>query len=304
MPADFDTNITAPLGRLRALTAGATSFASDIVSLLTAAFGTSNPFGTAATRDTGTAEGNVPLLGAGGRIEPSLLPTATATDRGAVLLARDINDRRTDVIATAAQLAAHAATVKSGLEASNFTITQLTSGVAFTAPAVGLIFVAASGGGGSVPTRSGLAPLLVDGGDGEDARLRYGSAQVVVAGGQGGFRPSSISQIQRAGFSVVTLTQSPPNTPDFAVLLGGKGAAGGKTGLYDTDTSTIGTETRGHAGAAGSLLVAKVPAGGVYTATIGAAGRGAAALTGLPSGQESVGGGDGALGWAFYLRLV
>jgi len=309
MPADFDTNITAPLGRLRALTAGATSFASDIVSLLTAAFGTSNPFGTAATRDTGTAEGNVPLLGAGGRIEPSLLPTATTIRSGGVLLARDINDARAEAVATAAQVASFAAGVATGLNAANFTATQLQDGVDFTAPTVGLIVIGGAGGGGHRPPASRLTYTTDgQGANAADSYLWFGnrrttSERLRVRGGYGGARRAS-TQITAQGLSFATVPAG-DNRPDFAVVMAQKGAPGGVGGSYGEGTAQ--TEYVGLPGGDGELLIAKVQAA-TYRVTLGAAGAGGAALAGLSndplSPPYSIAGGNGLNAFAFYLRLV
>ena len=46
-----------------------------------------NPYGTAALKDVGTAQGDVPELGTGGKLAAARLPDATATAKGAVELA-------------------------------------------------------------------------------------------------------------------------------------------------------------------------------------------------------------------------
>lgn len=306
MPADFPSEVTTPLGRLRTITSGATSFASDVVALLTAAFGTGNPFGTAATRNTGTNAGQVPLLASGGRIEPSLVPEATETARGGVIVARDIADARAGVVVTAAQVAAFAAAAGTGLNAANLAVTQLQDGVDFTAPAVGLIVVGAAGGGGHRPpadTNNYLNDGL--GANAADSFLWYAdrqtqSSRLQVRGGLGGAQRGSQASPQGIAFPAVPAGD---NRPDFAITLLGKGGPGGVAGAYINTTSNTLPSYAGVPGGDGELLIAKVMAA-TYRVTLGAAGAGGAALTGLSSGARSTAGGTGFAAFAFYMRLV
>lgn len=59
-----------------AVTGSATGFAAKLLTLLEKGFkSTSNPFGTAAVKDTGTSSGDVPEIGANGKLDSSILPT-------------------------------------------------------------------------------------------------------------------------------------------------------------------------------------------------------------------------------------
>jgi len=246
MPAEFPSAVTGPLNTMRTAARTATSFASNVVSLLTALVGANNPFGSAATREAGTAAGNVPVLNAAGRIEPSLLPSATDSVRGAVVLARNLRDERAGVVATAAQVSAAAATTQ-GLDATNFTLTQLSSGVVFTAPAVGLIVVGAAGGGGHRPDGS-RASFLRDGGAGGNAAASYlyygpqvasdsATTRIEVRGGYGG----AVRGLMREGNTGVNFLSPPAATgrPDLAMVMRGKGGLGGDGGAYNGGTDSL-----------------------------------------------------------------
>ena len=311
MPADFsDTPIPAPLGRLRTITRGATTFASDVMAVLTAAFGPSNPFGTAATRNTGTVAGDVPLLNSDARIEPSLIPEATTTARGGVMLANAVTDARDGVVPTAAQITAYAAGVATGLSAENFTITELTSGTVFTPPGIGLIVIGAAGGGGHRPPASRRNYL--NDGQGNNAAhsyLYYGSnpstdsanTRIEVRGGFGGARAGNTA---RPGNSGVTILSPPQGTgrPAFSMVLAMKGAQGGVAGEYSEGTAQ--TQYAGVPGGDGELLLARVSNNQRYRVVLGAPGTGGAALTGLSSGVRSVAGGNGTNAFALFVRLA
>lgn len=309
MPADFQTPITSPLTRLRALTSGATTFASDVVALLTAAFGANNPFGTAATRNTGTAEGDVPLVGSDGRIDAALVPEATETARGGVILARAVTDTRPNVVPTAAQIAAYTAQAATGLDAANLAVTEIADGTSFSPPAIGLIVIGAAGGGGHRPPAS-RQDYLTDGAGtsaansylyyGPDVANNAANTRVEVRGGLGG----TVSGAARPGNRGIYIATPPQavGRPAFSFILQSKGAQGGVAGFYGEGTAQ--TEYAGVPGQDGELLIAKVDANRQYRVVIGAPGTGGAALTGLPTGRRSVAGGNGFSGFAFYMRLA
>jgi len=317
MPAEFPSAVTGPLNTMRTAARTATSFASNVVSLLTALVGANNPFGSAATREAGTEAGEVPVLNAAGRIEPSLLPSATDSVRGAVMLARNLQDGRAGVVATAAQVSAHATAATTGLDASNFTMTALANDVVFTAPAVGMLVIAGAGGGGhrppgfitnsagTAPREAFLAPASL-GVSGGATTLRYGdnaasasAPSIVVPGGHGGGRPKPSVAV----FQLLTVTPD-DDAPQFALLLDGKGAPGGGPGAFASARGGT-LVSVGYPGGPGALLIAKVSAGGRYRVSIGSGGAGAAAITGLNSaaGERSDGGVRGLDGYAFYVRL-
>ena len=81
MPIDFNNQDA--LGRLNDLFGNPTGWGRGVISALTAAFGPSNPFNSAALADTGDAAGQVPVLGPDGVQERHLKP-ASATTAGAV----------------------------------------------------------------------------------------------------------------------------------------------------------------------------------------------------------------------------
>jgi len=306
MPADFPTEVTTPLGRLNALTQTATTFASDVVAVLTAALGTSNPFGTAATRNVGAAAGDVPILNNNARIEPSLVPTATADAAGAVILARSIADARPGVVPTAAQLAALTATSGTGLNAANFTLTSVASNTDFTTPGIGVLLLASSGGGGHAPGAGADFIGTGRGSTGGTSYLRYRATRtnntgaIVVSGGDGGgTSASSFNQ----GFRIETVDATQTNAPDFAITLLGKGAQGGDPGGFDPNTSTTGGEVVGVPGGNGDLLIAKFQAGRTFRVIIGGAGSFGTAPN-ASSGQRRVVPRRGYIGSAFVVRLA
>ena len=306
--ADFPNAVTAPLERLRAMRQSATDFASEVTSLLTELVGDNNPFGTAALREVGNAAGEVPVLDTTGKIPPAVLPEATADARGTVVLARGIQDARPGVVPTAAQIAALTAVAGTGLNAANFTITQLQHDVAFTAPAIGLVMVASAGGGGHRPPAA-RADYLTDGRGtpARDSFMFYGPQVsnnssrdfIRVRGGLGG---GEGDQNRRGGveFPVINAVAG---APDFAMLLIGKGAPGGDPGAFDPDTRVVGGAVAGVPGNSGNLMLAKVALGATVRVRLAGAGAGAAALP-QAANQRSVAGGRGLDGFAYFVRLA
>lgn len=81
-------NLDDEVAAASSVTQSATGWADRIVTLITAAFKSDrNPFGSAATVDTGTTAGDVPVLGTGGRLDSDRLPAASMAVAGAVKLA-------------------------------------------------------------------------------------------------------------------------------------------------------------------------------------------------------------------------
>jgi len=155
MPATFPTRVTNALTALSGVTGGAVTFADRVVAVINEVFGASNPFGTAATRDTGTAEGNVPVLGADGNIANTVLPLA-ATDRaGLVRVAPSLDGAATGDVATAAQITAEAARLTAlfgGVLTSNFQIFDMASPSPFVTTRGGLIIASGATGEGAGDT--------------------------------------------------------------------------------------------------------------------------------------------------------
>ena len=73
MPASIAT-ATAKLAELKARTDSSTGYIDLLEELLELMAGAMNVFGTAATRDTGDAVGDVPLIGAGGKLAAEVVP--------------------------------------------------------------------------------------------------------------------------------------------------------------------------------------------------------------------------------------
>ena len=304
---NLPSEVTAPLARLRALSGTATTFASDMVSLLGALLDPARgPLGTAALRDTGTDEGNVPLLDSTGKIPSALVPEATAEARGAVTLARTLEDTRAGVVPTAAQISMLTAAASTGLSAANFTITPMADGVDFTTPAQGLIIVSGAGGGGHTPPASGE---YLSGGHGTGTissflffgpvRTQSSPNNIRVRGGLGGGSAPNVETPIRIPVYDATVD----GAPDFAVTIKDKGSPGGDPGAFDPTATTGNDAVVGLPGEPGDLLIAKVPAGKTYRANLASGGAGAAARP-ATSSQRSVAGRQGGDAFAFYVRLV
>lgn len=307
MAANFDTPITAPLGRLRSIQRGALTFASDIMELLTAAFGPSNPFGTASTLDAGTAAGEVPILNSDARIEPSLIPAATETQRGTVMLATSANDRRPGVVPTRTQITGltQTALFGVGLNADNFTISQLTSNVDFQAPGTGLLLLASGGGGGHAPNAGSDYLGTGVGSPGTPSRLRYDATRtsntgaIVVSGGEGGGQAAAASS---DGLIIPPFDSTQPGAPDFVVAIPGKGGQGGDPGGFDPNTSVTGGGVVGIPGGNGDLLIAKIGGGRTFRALFGSGGD-AGTAPNASRGQRRIAARNGVGGYALFLRL-
>ena len=149
MPADFPQASRTTLTQLNAVTGGAVTFAARVVAVMNSFLGSSNPFGTAATRDTGTGDGDVPVLDASGMIADAALPAASATRGGVVRIAPTLDTAVGEQVATAAQITAESARLErelGGLETTNFQLLDMTAATPFTTSIGG--FIIASGGSG------------------------------------------------------------------------------------------------------------------------------------------------------------
>lgn len=77
-----DLQLDDELTAVTSITASATGWATAVQTLLRGlAHSTTNPFGSAATVDTGADSGDVPLLGTGGKLAVERLPTGTAASQ-------------------------------------------------------------------------------------------------------------------------------------------------------------------------------------------------------------------------------
>jgi len=309
MPAVL-TQARAALARLRAITGGATGFASETINTLDQLAGENNEFGTAATRDTGNADGQIPLLGADGKLPDAVIPDATTTQAGAVVRATSLNDTRPNAVPTVDQVSI-VSSAFTGLSVGDLDFTELQSGVDFTTPAAGIFLIRSGGGGGHTPPLLATENYIIPTGAGMNVggsaglcELRYGSdltsdssaTRIVVAGGVGGgLNPSSDAQ---AGIRVHTdLTQTETKVPEFAVTFFGKGGQGGDPGLFDPGANP--GRTPGLPGRPGDLLIAKVGANQSYRVILGARGTGRASL-----GTNSIAARDGQDATAVFIQLA
>ena len=149
MPANFPTRVTSVLTQLNAVTGGAVTFADRVVAVMNSFLGTNNPFGTAATRDTGTGDGDVPVLDSDGDIASAVLPAASTTRAGAVQIAASLTGAAAGSVPTAAQITAESArlqTLVERLNTSNIGLTDMTSASPFVTSVGG--FIIASGASG------------------------------------------------------------------------------------------------------------------------------------------------------------
>ena len=81
MPADFAKPIDDAVAALADTTAEAVGFANNVSTLATLLAGAANPFGSAALVDTGVAENEIPVLGAGGKLDNARLPAEVDVTR-------------------------------------------------------------------------------------------------------------------------------------------------------------------------------------------------------------------------------
>ena len=128
MPAIFPKKVKDQLSTVKGILSSSTTWAAAMTVLVDLIVGVANYFGTAATKDTGTANGTIPVLGTGGTVPAGQLPIATTTAKGIIQLA-------TTTEVKAGKDAAKAVTsagVKSALAASGTTIPAATESVSGT----------------------------------------------------------------------------------------------------------------------------------------------------------------------------
>ena len=87
MPAVFPSTVASAYTKLKNISGNAVSFGVSVTSLFDKIFGTSNAFGTAATKDTGADSGDIPLLGAGGRLASNRMAVGSTSQIGGVEIA-------------------------------------------------------------------------------------------------------------------------------------------------------------------------------------------------------------------------
>ena len=297
MPAQFPNQFRTALTTFMSTTGGATTFASRLVTLLGMAFGPSNPFGTAATRDAGTAEGNVPELRPDGTLDPGVLPDASTTSPGIITIADSLADTTPGAVATPGQVAAAVAGLTGGLQASSFALSELALNTAFTTPGAGFLIGSSGGQGGDhSPAAARPGPGNVDRQNGESLTIQYGAATAT------GFSNSSPSltvlgggqHSTNASFEILSIDSAAAaanRAPRFAFMRGGDGAPGGREGL------TVGTTPRG-GGLPGNLVVAMFVSAGIHLMLTedGTGGRGG-------SHPRATDGEAGSNGFAVYVRI-
>ncbi len=287
MPADL--GIQTELDEFKATTGGATTFAARLITLLDAVLGTNNPFGTAAFRMAGTALNNLPQLGNDGRLSQTTMPQASSGVLGAVRVAPTLSSQIDGAVAIASQAKAAIDAIETGLQASSFTLEDMTTDPSFVTANAG--FIIASGGGG------GGGSLGGDGSGGGSVSIRYGdianaTPAMVAPGGFGGRGPT-LQGIQwdtnTAGFEILALTPSAASAPSFAFLLRAAGSRGGRGAYNSTTVAQTGTP--------GDRLIALVGNNGGTFAVTGAANSGGA------GGSAGSNGEAGANGYAKFLRI-
>jgi len=189
MPINFNNADT--LNRVQRLFDNPTGWADRVISMLNTAFGGENVFGTAATRDTGTAGGEVPVVNADGNLA-EVIGAATASRIGIATLAdletasdaRQVVGDAIDTVGGSALGVRHAVRTRiSGVQADGF-ISRITfsdrpslvlvSAAGGNAPISGDIFgivrmqsvvlmPTATGSTSRIHINSGRPPLIVDG---------------------------------------------------------------------------------------------------------------------------------------------
>ena len=200
MPANFPSRVTNALTALNAVTGSAVTFADRVLGVINEVFGANNPFGTASTRDTGTAEGNVPVLDAQGKLVDAVLPEGDTTGPGIVQLAGDITDTG-DVVPTAAQISqavtARFGTGRDNINADSFALFDMSAADPYISPGPGVILLM----GRQQPTR-----------------LQYGSSadeserQSITA--------QSWSDRSTRSSPILTINQATDSNPTFAISFG------------------------------------------------------------------------------------
>ena len=298
MPINFGSRITTALAAVNAAT-GATQFAAAVVDLLNSGLGADNEFGDAALLDTGTTEGDVPVLDAQGNLAGSTLPSSSSSIAGIITLATALTDSRPDVVPTAAQVAATVAALRASntnpFNTATLNLVDMFPGVAtsFTTPGPGFIIASGGGGGGAGGTYNAANDSDVaaefsytndddTGYDGSDFIIGYsGTSNLIARGGKGGVSDYENLSAERESLSIITIDTAAANRPEFAFRLKSSGAPGGIgrefTG-WPTQPRNAGYQVKGGTGLSGELLIALVSGSGkAFTlgSSNGAGGRGA-----------------------------
>jgi len=306
MPAIFPTSATDDLADVNATTGGATTFYSRVVTLLNTMFGTSNPFGTAATLDAGTAEGNIPVLDVNGLLPSARLPGATAQTPGAVTLAASLASTGALDVVTPAQVRGAVSGITQGLTANAFNITQLALNTTFTTPAAGFLIGSSGGAGGAGTVSSaGVGPGAAS--NGENLVIRYGAATptafssstpALIAPG-GGRHTAQGRVVSFASFTILQIDAAATaanRAPKFAYYNLQRGAPGGRGGFR---TSLARDRRFAIDGQPGALLVALFDRAGIHIrmTSDGTGGNGGNAGTGGADGNA------GGNGFALFMRI-
>ena len=257
MPANLGSTVTAALANLAAVSGTQTTFAARLLAALNATFGTANPFGTAATRNPGLAGGDVPILGADGKLDDSLIPGATDTIAGILRLAAGLSDETDGVVATAAQtdtLLNNPRNTSNVLSRSRVGIADMFANGAtdYTTAGEGIILLSGGGGGGSSrmsftnqfyvddsrnPYPHGTALSVSNGSEGSAYEITYDGSMLRARGGLGAWQTYNYTETPGAGvFSFPTINHGAPSAPAAAIRLLAKGASGGRGGGGTTDT--------------------------------------------------------------------
>lgn len=297
MPANFPTQFQNTLAAFTGVQRGATTFASRLIDLMNAAFGPSNPFGTAATRDTGTAEGNIPLLDSAGALDSAVLPAASADAPGAVTLARDLSDDRAGVVALPSQVSAAVAGLTQGFRADALAITQLSLNVVFTTPGSGFLIGSSGGQGGRSTSVFGGRVTHGGGGGAEALTIQYGAAS---ASGFSASSPALTAGTDQyaSAFAILPIDMAAAaanRAPKFAFVRGGVGVPGGRDGYVQTAINS------GRADA-GNLLIAFVEGAGKHLRMTADGTGGPGGRAGTPTSTQA-NGEAGANGFAVFVRV-
>lgn len=295
MPAQFDQNARMTLTRLAAVTGGATTFAARLVDVFNAFFGPSNPFGTAATANTGTGNGNVPVLDNAGKLDTAVLPNASDTAPGIVQRATSLADTTPGAVATPGQLRGAVQGITQGFRADRVEIHQLQLNTAFETPGPGFLFGMSGGAGGSAS--GGIAHTNTNG---EALTIQYGAATntgfsassptLTIAGGSGGVVRATSFNLIRLDAAAVAANRA----PKFAFWRSRNGAAGGRSAVAAGQTVRPVAD-----GAPGNSLLAFFDRTGdfIRMTADGSGGAGQAGSQGHTAGE------GGANGFAIYIRV-
>jgi len=306
MPANFPTQFQNTLAAFTGVQRGATTFASRLIDLMNAAFGPSNPFGTAATRDVGVAADNLPALDSAGVLPTGVLPAATTDTPGAVTLASSLDDTSATAVVLPSQVNAALAGLTQGFRADRTNIILLTLNTTFTTPGAGFL-IGSSGGGGGEDSHAGSQGRTAAENAGEALTIQYGAASasaftsssptLSVPGGSTVPTEGQPTTARPPGFSILPIdsaARTANRAPKFAFMLGNAGAAGGRAGFLNTQ-STPGTARDG------SMLIAFFDRGLHMRMT--ADGTGGPGDNIRPTSGRWAAGENGANGFAVFVRL-